>query len=232
MFVIKFIRSVLVLSVVSALSARAQIIGAPVPENSGNQFPFGSPVGGNPGTRYQQVYDRNAVTAGPITGVRFFRTSATNGTGDLADARFLFSLSSTTRAVNNLNTRNFDRNLGADNTLVLDLTTKGINVAFGSAMTFNFTQAFDYNPADGNLLLDIQLSNIAKRGDVFFDGRFDDFGTTSSRAHNFGAGFESIGLVTEFLHETSTTVPEPSTYALMATGLAAIAFVRRRVSVR
>lgn len=228
MFPIKIVRLVAAFGMLATTVAGAQVIGAPVPPSSGNQFPFGSPVGANAGTRYQQVYANTAVTPGPITGVRFFRTSASNGTGDLTNARFQFSLSSTSRAVNGLRTRNFDQNPGADNTLVLDLNANGLNVAFGGAITFNFTQAFDYAPASGNLLLDMKLSNITKRGDVFLDSRFDDFGTTSSRAHDFGAGFASTGLVTEFLHDTSTTVPEPSTYALMAAGLTAVALARRR----
>jgi hypothetical protein len=217
--------------VLAAAPLHAQLIGFPAPPNSGNQFPFGSPVGGNPGTRYQQVYDGSQFINAPITGVRFFRTSATNGTGNVTDARYVFSLSTTTRAVNGLNIFNFNRNIGADNTQALDVTLQGVNVAFGSSLTFTFTNPFVYDPARGNLLLDIQLSNISKRGDVFFDSQFETFGDISSRAHNFGAGYDSTGLVTEFLHAPLTTAPEPSTYVLIGAGLAAIALVRRRIAV-
>lgn len=224
----KIVRSLFVLGTLSAAPAFAQIIGAPVPPNSGNQFPFGSPVGGNKGTRYQQVYNANQFAAGLITGVRFFRTSATNGNGNVTDANFLFSLSTTPKAVNMLSRKNFNQNLGSDNTQVLSVTTSGLNVAFGGALTFNFTNPFNYNPAAGNLLLDIQLSNIGTRGDLFLDSHFETFGSTSSRAQDFGAGFAEIGLVTEFLHAPTTTVPEPSTYVLMSAGLVIIATVSRR----
>lgn len=216
------------LSAAVADVASAQLIGAPVPANSGNQFPFGSPVGANKGTRYQQVYAASEFTAGTITGVRFFRTSAPNGTGNVADAQFQFALSTTPKAVNHLSRRNFQSNLGPDNATVTLFETSGLNIPFGSSWTINFDIPFYYDPTLGNLLLDISVDNVVKRGDVFFDSHFDTFGNISSRSQDFGAGFESTGMVTEFLRAPSTVVPEPSTYAMMASGLLAIGFIGRR----
>lgn len=216
------------LSAVVAETAGAQLIGAPVPANSGNQFPFGSPVGANKGTRYQQVYASTEFTAGLITGVRFFRTSATNGTGNVSDAQWQYALSTTSKAVNQLSRRNFQSNLGADNATVTVFETRDVNIPFGGSYTINFDVPFYYDPTLGNLLLDISVNNIAKRGDVFFDSHFDTFGNISSRSHDFGAGFESTGMVTEFLRASSTVVPEPSTYAMMAGGLLALGVAGRR----
>ena len=64
---------------------------------------------------------------------------------------------------------------------------------------------------------------------VLFDARNGDFGSLSSRAMNTGAGFESYGLVTEFLTTPFEPVPEPATFALMIGGLAMLLAARVRM---
>ncbi len=216
----------LALGAAAGAPAHAQRIGGPTVPGSSNQFPFGSPVGGNPGTRYQQVYASQQFTPGLITGVRFFRSALNLGTGKITDARYLLSLSTTRKAVNGLNVTDLSDNLGADNRQVLDLRTDGLHVPFGGELTFTFTTPFAYDPTAGNLLFDMRLLDIGARGDVFFD-RPSTFGTISSRAHDFGLGFESSGNITEFLRAPTTTVPEPSTYAMLTAGVVALVTIRR-----
>ena len=77
---------------------------------------------------------------------------------------------------------------------------------------------FVYDPAGGNLLLDIR-SSISASGRAFFDARIGDADGLFSRAHNFGSGFTGYGLVTQF---NTSTVPEPGSIALVGTGLLAL----------
>ncbi len=92
-----------------------------------------------------------------------------------------------------------------------------------------FTNAFRFDPSLGNLLLDIAIEPRGGPGFVLFDARNGDFGSLSSRAMNTGAGFESYGLVTEFLTTPFEPVPEPATFALMIGGLAMLLAARVRM---
>jgi hypothetical protein len=105
--------------------------------------------------------------------------------------------------------------------------------AFGDTLTINFTTPFTYNPAAGNLLMDVNVSGAtAPGGAIFFDtngynnGGFD--GNTimgrvfcssgacgGATTGTVDAGF---GLVTGI----NSTVPEPSSVVPL---IAVVAFV-------
>lgn len=202
--------------------AGAQLIGSP--GTGGNGLPF--TYSGN--VLYQQVYASRLFVAGTITGVRFFRTVDPSGTGDIGNARFTFSLSTTSAPVNGLNTSDLSQNIGADNTPVLERLFAGVNVPFGESLTLMFTRGFVFDPSRGNLLLDIMIDPLTGPGYVLFDAHNGDFGTQSSRAMRLGGGFESYGLVTEFLTTPLDVVPEPAAWALTGGGVVVLLVVRRR----
>ena len=118
----------------------------------GNSFPFAGPYDDYPGTRYQEA---NAATdfSGPISVTRIdFFVQAGEG-GDLYAATYTLSLSTVTADINSLSNTNFNNNLGPDNTVFDSVALSG---AAPSELTFTGSP-FNYNPADGNLLLDIQI---------------------------------------------------------------------------
>jgi len=134
----------------------AGIIGLPS-SPGGNAFPFGGSITENP-TRYQQVYSGTAFS-GPISigTIQFFRELA----GDLVSGTFTLGLSTTSVAVDALDTVNFDNNLGPDSQFFGSQVLPG-----GPAPSvLSFTgAAFYYDPTLGNLLLDIQISGFSHTG--------------------------------------------------------------------
>ena len=200
----------------------------------------------NGGQRYQQVYAASqfgALAGGGelITGMVFRPDSPDGGAfGPLTVNNLTISLSTTSTVPGGMSTV-FANNIGGDNTVVLagsttisssDLPGPGNTRAFD--VVINFDSPFLYNPANGNLLLDILNADPSSNSLGLF---FDAAGTGSTSVDrvwgpegNPGAAsgttqVGSNGLVTQFF---STPIPEPTTLALAAVGLLGVGWRRRR----
>lgn len=187
--------------------AASLIVG--LPTTNLNYFPFGGGFGTG-GTRYQQAYaasDFSGIGA-PflITGVDFL-----NGSGKLAPSTYSLYFSTITAGIDSLSDVNFDANRGADNTLFASLTLAG---TAPPTLTFSGTPFF-YNPAHGNLLMDIVVSPGGVDASSGFGALYlsssNAFGIFS-RYHNFGTVTTGWGLVTQFDYQV---VPEPAVTTLI-----------------
>jgi len=184
------------------------ISGAP------NSFPFGF----NTPSHYQQAYDASmfsllGTNGGYITSVAF------RGGGNTVSYSYplVVSLSTTPVAVNNLSST-FTNNLGADNTIVYSSSFNiGVFPSWKSLLQFqyviSFSTPFFYNPTNGNLLLDIQITSYvntyAGTGPpaMNYDGGYPDY-PPMCRVYGYGSQFTpmptnggvfmSSGLITEF----------------------------------
>jgi hypothetical protein len=213
----------LLFAIPAALRADDIILGNP--SDVALCVPFGCDNFG-PSTMYQQVYSATAFpqpTA--IRSISFFNTESP--TGSFLYSSYQISLSTTTAPVNGLST-NFDSNLGGDNQVffngILSGTANGQYTIYGSS--------FNYDPSQGNLLLDIRRTPLVLpggigSGGIAFNGRDNSNGLFSFMQNYLPSNFPNYGLVTEF----SDTVPEPGTFLLIAGGFLAVGLIRHfRVS--
>ena len=200
----------------SVATAGPITIGSPA--TGSNSYPFGSH------NWYQQVY---AASSFPgvltISGVTFFETLATGGR--FTDAVYTLSLSTTSKSVNGLDLTNLNNNVGADSTVVFSGHLSGVP---DSSILLGGSGLFVYDPALGNLLLDIQFSSIGRGGSLFLDARYGDSGGLFSRAIVSGTGFDNSGLVTRFEDANSAPVPEPASLLLFGTGVVGLRAWRKR----
>jgi hypothetical protein len=154
-----------------------------------------------------------------------------------------FTLSTTAAAPDSLSST-FSANLGADATTVYGLAGVGSPLAISSTgslqgnpsafdITVPLTTPFHYDPAAGNLLLQVQnYSGAATPTGIELDGTIAT-GDSVSRVMNLGSatattatGMDSEGLVTEFI---ATPVPEARVSSLLFVGLLlAVPLLRRR----
>jgi hypothetical protein len=200
------------------------VVGLPPDPDNGNCFPFGCAYSGD----YQQVYT-SSLFPGPmlITSLAFYDTQGGPGPTFMNSGTWTISLSTTSVDWNTISGNPSD-NIGSDNTLVFSGNLYQ-PWTFPDTLLIALATPFSYNPADGNLLMDVEVSGAsAPGGTIMFDANGDSTGyfngnTIMGRQYH-GYTDHGFGLVTGF----DTTVPEPATFVLLGAGLLALGLLRRR----
>jgi hypothetical protein len=182
--------------------------------------------------RYQQMYDASqfaSVANGGeyITQINF-RAASIDGAFSTTLQNMHFNL--TTTASMSLNST-FAENVGSDDTTVFS-GSWSFSSAGGSAgpsvfdIVLNLTTPFFYNPANGNLVLDIK--NFGGGDSVYFDDAYNDGGVTRAYSGDVfdpsAENSDNEGLVTQF---TFSPVPEPASLLLITIGSVAFAIRRK-----
>ncbi len=187
----------------------ATTVGTSVP-TTGNCIPFLCNVSGQVATiDYQQVYLGSAVGSQSITSVDFYNNINFSGSTLVIGGTYSLYLSTTTAAVDGLSS-NLALNRGPDWTLVGSFLA-GTNT---NPMITISTNPFNFNAANGNLLLEIigtgQANVCNGCGNSYME--VDTSGTVTSRAGEYD----------------TSTVPETGTLLMFGSGIIGIVGVVRR----
>jgi hypothetical protein len=205
--------------------------------DNGNCYPFlcndsGTSVG--PTIDYQQAYSHTAFPGViTITNLEFYYAAVFGGSSVMIDGDYGIWLGTSANPYNALSA-NQVANRSADWTLVDSFTVSSNGCDFNPVCTINLATPFTYNPANGDLLLEVIASNQANipngSGNGYMES--DDTGSLMWRNWCLGASdcasgnVDANGLVTTF--STGTSVPEPGTFVMLGSGLIGFASVLRR----
>lgn len=191
-----------------------------MPGNGGNCFPFGCATWA---PQYQQVY-ASSDFSGPIAIKQLIFYNSIVPGGAVNAGNYTFDLSMTAAPVDGLDTTNLANNIGTHDIVVFSGSLPAIS---GGQLVIPFTAPYVYDPAMGNLLMNIYATGVSNTGNTYFDARNRGANGLFSRAMTPGCcgAFSDHGLVTGF---TIASVPEPASAVLVASGLVAALRRRRR----
>jgi len=201
---------------------------------SQNNLPFKDYNG-----RYQQVYASSEFGSDPlsISAIAFRINDLSSGFLDTTFTNMTVNLSTSANTAGSLSST-FADNIGTDaqNVYSGDLILSGTGGAGPNPfdVTITFQTAFVYNPAGGDLLLEIfNPNNISLQEGTAFDAVSDS--NVMQRVYDLEGGVSSesgttddlnFGLVTQF--ETTTVVPLPAALPLFGAGLLGLIGISRR----
>ncbi len=206
--------------------------------DNGNCYPFmcnDSGISSGQSIDYQQVYASTAFSSPvSINSLTWYYTSEFGGSSTAIGGTYKFEWGyAPLNAVNNLSTTLSSNYISGPNVIgTFVIPAGGIND--NPSFTFSGFTPFNYNPADGDLLLEVLVSNQdnVRNGSGNGYNQSDDTGTVTSRAYCItNLDFCSAtgdGLVTTFGTTTSAT-PEPSSILLFGTSLLGLAPFRRKL---
>lgn len=208
------------LALLGAQPAAALTVGT---YTTGNCYPFACIAEDNPAAVYQQVYNA-AAFGGPVEifGADFFQDAA----GPMNSATYEISWYISATAYLNSSTTLAD-NLGA---MLADWGS--ISVSGSMPAVFSISgPSFVYNPADGDLLLQVSATGITFNADYgsFFEADDNDDQTYRNFDGDDLLANETSALVTELaLEPVDGAVPVPAAAPLLAAGLFGLGLAARR----
>lgn len=194
-------------TILSTTATQVQAVTFTVGQNDGgNCYPFSCFASDNNGSTYQQIYDSAAFSSPSyINSISFFQNSG----GIMDTASYNISFSTTSASVSGLDST-WANNIGADSAVFGSFTVSG---TMPTTLTFAGTP-FYFDPAMGNLLMTVQVSNLTFSAGYSSFFQADYTGNVTQRLWAYGgSSVGSLGsgaLVTQF-NTSPAPVPEPLT---------------------
>jgi hypothetical protein len=216
------------------LQASSIVVGQPPVLGTGNCDPFGCPAFFGLGT-YQQVYLSSAFPGAiNIEALTFFDVQVQNS-GQPAGGTFTVSLSYSSNAPGALNITNPNTNIATGFQTFFSGSLPALQDIGngGRQMSLNGVP-FTYDPAGGNLLVTVTVSNPADGSAWLYLDQAATVAQTSNayfgtyRGLPVAGGNDIGGLITQFNYTPVSSVPEPGSLLLVLAGTALIGHKWRR----